>query len=125
MQPTGTSRRRALWAVAGLILGLAGLGVALPWAGSTGTAARASDGQVYSIELPYEEPTYVPDGPHVAAFTAYCRLCHTPRLVLTQPRLTEKKWGEVVKKMVVTYGAQIPPEQEPLIVQYLMAVRGP
>jgi hypothetical protein len=86
----------------------------------------AADKQVVSIELPFEDPaTYVPAGPNVAQFTAYCRLCHSPRLVLTQPRLPEKKWAEVVKKMVVTYGAQIPPDQEPLLVQYLMTVRGP
>jgi hypothetical protein len=45
--------------------------------------------------------------------------------VLTQPRLPEKKWAEVVKKMVVTYGAQIPEDQEPLVVQYLTTIRGP
>ncbi|HKM55497.1 MAG TPA: hypothetical protein VJY33_18985, partial [Isosphaeraceae bacterium] len=70
------------------------------------------------------EPPRVPDGPNRAQFTAYCRLCHSPRLALTQPLLTEKKWGEVVHKMVVVYGAPVPPKQERDIVAYLTAVRG-
>jgi hypothetical protein len=123
-------RRESLWATGVLILGLAVLGAALPWTGSTGTAAgpeaKTAGDQVVSIELPYDDPaTYVPPGKYVAQFTAYCRLCHSPRLVLTQPRLPEKKWAEITRKMVVTYGAQIPEDQEPLIVQYLTAVRGP
>jgi hypothetical protein len=128
MQPTGGSRRESFWAAGVLLWGMAALAVALPWTAASTAAdpgVRITDGQIYSIELPYEEPPKVPAGPNVAQFTAYCRLCHSPRIVLTQPRLTEKKWTEVVKKMVVTYGAQIPPEQEPLIVQYLTTILGP
>ena len=66
----------------------------------------------------------MPPGPNVEQFTAYCRLCHSPRLVLTQPPLTNKQWGAVVKKMVTVYGAPIPPSQEPDIIAYLTAVRG-
>jgi len=80
---------------------------------------------VCAIDLTYDEPPCVPPGPNRAQFTAYCRLCHSPRLVLTQPRLSEKKWAEVIRKMVAVYGAPIPPDQEPAVVAYLMAVRGP
>ena len=129
VQPAGGSRREALWAAGVLLWVLAALAVALPWNSAASTAAdpgvKVADGQVYSIELPYEDPAgYVPAGKYAAQFTAYCRLCHSPRLVLTQPRLSEKKWTEVVRKMVVTYGAQIPPDQEPLLVKYLTTVRG-
>jgi hypothetical protein len=44
--------------------------------------------------------------------------------VLTQPRLSEKKWGEVVHKMVAVYGAPITPEEERAVVAYLIAIRG-
>jgi len=57
--------------------------------------------------------------------TAYCRLCHSPRLVLTQSRLSEKKWVKVVRKMVAVYGVPIPPDLQPAVVAYLMAVGGP
>jgi hypothetical protein len=120
MQPVGRSRWRSLAAGAVLVLTLAALGVAVTSARSPGRRPK-----VWSIELPYEEPPRVPPGPNVAQFTAYCRLCHSPRLALTQPRLTGKRWGEVVRKMVTVYGAPIPPSQEPAVVEYLTAVRGP
>jgi hypothetical protein len=120
MQPVGQSRWRSLAAGAVLVLTLAALGIAVHVGGPTGRRPSA-----WSIELPYEEPPRVPPGPNVAQFTAYCRLCHSPRLVLTQPRLTGKRWGEVVRKMVTVYGAPIPPSQEPAVVEYLTAVRGP
>jgi hypothetical protein len=67
----------------------------------------------------------VPLAPNHEQFTALCRLCHSPLLVLTQPRLSEKKWGEVVHKMVAVYGAPIPTQQEKEIVAYLTEIRGP
>jgi hypothetical protein len=81
------------------------------------------DKPVYHIDLPYEEP-YVPPGPNHQQFTALCRLCHSPRLALNQPLLTEKKWGEVVHKMVAVYGAPLTPTQERDVVAYLTAVHG-
>jgi hypothetical protein len=128
MQPTGQRHWAPLWAGGALMGVLALLGAALPAV----TPARApaaegnvsSRGTVYSIVLP-DEPPFVPDGPNRPQFQAYCRLCHSPRLPLTQPRLTEEKWAGVVSKMVKTYGAPIPPEQERDIVAYLTAVHGP
>ena len=108
------------------VLALAAVIAAVSWVTAADTRPPVADKQVHSIELPYTDPaTYVPPGKYAAQFTAYCRMCHSPRLVLTQPRLPEKKWAEVVKKMVVTYGAQIPEDQEPLVVQYLTTIRGP
>jgi hypothetical protein len=128
MQPTGRRHWASLWAGGALMGVLALLGAALPAV----TPARApaaegnvsSRGTVCSIVLP-DEPPFVPDGPNRPQFQAYCRLCHSPRLPLTQPRLTEEKWAGVVSKMVKTYGAPIPPEQERDIVAYLTAVHGP
>ena len=53
-----------------------------------------------------------------------CRLCHSPRFVLGQPRFNEKKWTEIVHKMVVVYGSPMTPQQEKDVVAYLVAVRG-
>ena len=128
-------RGRSLGAVAGLVLVLALLGVWVPSAdrrrGPKGDAADVSveaertdsSGMVRAISLPDMWPA-IPDGPNRAQFQALCRLCHSPRLVLTQPRFPEKKWAEVVHKMVAVYGAPIPPEEERAIVQYLTVVRG-
>jgi len=122
MGMVSASRRRSVTAGVGFVLVLAALSVAVTAA--AGRSVAPAPRAVYSIEMPHEEP-HVPPGPHAAEFTAYCRLCHSPRMVLTQPRLTEKQWGAVVKKMETVYGAPIPPSQEPDIIAYLMAVRGP
>jgi hypothetical protein len=88
------------------------------------TKSQLARGTVVSIDLPFEEPV-VPDGPNRDEFVALCRLCHSTRLSLNQPRFPEKKWAEIVHKMVTVYGAPIPPDQEAPIVAYLVAVRGP
>jgi hypothetical protein len=130
--------RRKRWptlaAGTALLLLLALLALAVPSRGTTrarlstpatGTQAACSQvhGPIYAIQLPQADPD-VPPGPNREQFTALCRLCHSPRLVLTQPRFPEKKWGEVVHKMAAVYGAPIPPDQEKAIVAYLKAVRG-
>jgi hypothetical protein len=117
-----------LWAGGALVAVLALLGAALPAASPADTSPRAESvtarGMVHSITLPDAAPA-LPEGPNRAQFQAYCRLCHSTRLPLTQPRLTQEKWAAVVTKMVKTYGAPIPPDQESAIVAYLTAVRGP
>ena len=50
--------------------------------------------------------------------------CHTPRYVLEQPPLPRKTWQAEVDKMRKTYGAPVPDEDVPPIVDYLVAVRG-
>ncbi len=109
----------------GLALGLIGARHRLSWTANTTTGSvepALAQGPVYSMALPYEEPV-VPPAPNQQQFVALCRLCHSPRLVLTQPGFPEKKWGEVVHKMVAVYGAPIRPEQERAIVAYLATVR--
>jgi len=128
VHPATRSRRQSLSAGSVLALALAVVALALPSVGPQRkprrTAERPEAGLVYTIDLPFEEPD-VPAGPNREQFTAYCRLCHSPRLVLTQPRLSEKKWGEVVRKMVTVYGAPIPPDQEAAVIAYLLTVLGP
>jgi hypothetical protein len=121
---TGWRRWGTLGALGALAAVLAVLGATLPSAGRpVPEVDLVSSGPVHSIALPDAAP-HVPDGPNRAQFQAYCRLCHSPRLVLTQPRFSQKQWDAVVKKMVKVYGAPIPPEQEADVVTYLTAVRG-
>jgi hypothetical protein len=79
--------------------------------------------QVSEVNLEFEE--YVPPlGPHRDRFQVNCTICHSVRLVFTQPLLSEKKWQEVVRKMITVYGASLPSEEERQIIEYLVTVHG-
>jgi hypothetical protein len=78
---------------------------------------------VEEIVLPHDDPE-LPSGPHERTFVASCTICHSTRLVMTQPPFAQKQWVEVVHKMVKTYGAPVTPEAERQIVEYLTTVRG-
>src|SRR5437764_5175337 len=59
-------------------------------------AVAAADGlPVQTIVLPHVEPD-LPPGPHRETFIRYCTLCHSTRLVLTQPPFPTAKWEEAV-----------------------------
>ncbi len=75
------------------------------------------------IVLPHDEPE-LPSGPYQRQFATSCTICHSPRLVMTQPPFPRKQWAEVVAKMVKTYGAPITPEGQEQIVDYLTTIRG-
>ena len=87
------------------------------------TVPAAGTLPVETIVLPHDEPE-LPAGPHQRTFAVSCTICHSTRLVMTQPPFPQKQWAEVVHKMVKTYGAPIAPEAEEQIVDYLMTVRG-
>jgi cytochrome c5 len=73
------------------------------------------------------DPTAVPelaDAPGRDAFIANCLNCHSARYVLMQPRFNRKVWTAEVAKMVSAYKAPIPAEQQPKIVDYLVAGYG-
>jgi hypothetical protein len=78
---------------------------------------------VVRIELPYANIS-LPPGPHREEFEVSCTVCHSSRLVFTQALLPEKKWQEVVHKMVAVYGAPLGPVEEREIVSYLASVHG-
>lgn len=88
----------------------------------TGQAVTSTD-PVVRMDLPHEDFA-VPAGPHRERFQVNCTICHSPRLAFTQPPLPEKKWQEVVHKMIAVYGAPPTPEEEREIVRYLSAVHG-
>jgi hypothetical protein len=118
VQTTASFRWGSLAATAAAVL-LIVVPVAATLKGRTHSDAPVVPTTVHRIVLPDGEPE-VPDGPNREQFTANCRLCHSPRLVLTQPRFSEKKWGEIVDKMSNTYGAPVTPDQKPAIIAYLV-----
>jgi mono/diheme cytochrome c family protein len=129
--PPTTSRwpRRMLVALVGALF-LAGavvshFGIQHPPLSGPGTPPQAVTPAdlVVQIDLPHEDFT-VPPGPHRERFQVNCTICHSPRLAFTQPPLPEKKWQEVVHKMVAVYGAPPTPDEEREIVRYLSAVHG-
>jgi hypothetical protein len=90
---------------------------------SQDSGAAAQRSPIVSIDLPYDEPA-LPPGPHLAEFQVACTVCHSTRLALTQPPFPKAKWGEVVHKMVATYGAPLSVADEAQVVDYLAAIRG-
>jgi hypothetical protein len=83
----------------------------------------ASIGAVTRIVLPADD-TPIPDGPHRDDFRVACTVCHSARLVFTQPQLTEKQWTAVVHKMTAKYGAPLSADEEKRMVRYLHTVHG-
>jgi hypothetical protein len=96
-----------------------------PQAPASPSAAPAGDAAlaVETIVLPHDEPE-LPPGPHQPTFAASCTICHSPRLVMTQPPFPRETWEDEVHKMAKTYGAPVRPEAQEQIVDYLTAVRG-
>ena len=47
---------------------------------------------VETIVLPHDEPE-LPSGPHQRTFAASCTICHSTRLVMTQPPFPQKQWA--------------------------------
>ncbi len=78
---------------------------------------------VKDIELQYHQPG-LPPGPHQQLFATQCVICHSPRYVLNQPVFPRKTWAVEVHKMAKAYGAPITPDQEPLLVDYLVSWHG-
>jgi cytochrome c5 len=85
-----------------------------------GTAKADFAFQNTSITLP-EDTTTLPAGAGVEAVTSNCLACHSPAMILTQPRLTRKAWEGEVEKMAKVYKAPIDQAAVPLIVDYLVA----
>lgn len=72
-------------------------------------------------QLPDETAAFKP-GPNLDVVKGNCGSCHSADYVLTQPRGPKFKkefWQAEVTKMIKVYGAPIPEEDVPKIVEYL------
>ncbi|HTU22626.1 MAG TPA: hypothetical protein VMG10_31595 [Gemmataceae bacterium] len=127
--PRQTRRAAILWTVivgvlATLVAAFSFRGQALVTAPPEASApVTPPQGPVYTMVLPHDPPE-LPPGSHRDQVAVSCTICHSTRLVLNQPAFPQEKWTEVVHKMVAVYGAPIPPEEEPQLVEYLTSVRG-
>ena len=74
-------------------------------------------------KLPPEKPALKP-GAGVERVTGNCLLCHSVDYVATQPPLLRAQWTATVEKMRGKFGATIPTNQVPAIVDYLTANYG-
>lgn len=61
--------------------------------------------QSVEISLPGDESQFT--GPDADLLNANCTACHSPAMVLYQPRMDAAHWAESVKKMRETYKAPI------------------
>ena len=91
---------------------------------SSSGAKQQAAAQTHSIQLPDNAGEILP-GPHVDTYSKDCLICHSARYVSMQPGFSKGVWQGEVKKMVAAYGAPIPEADQVLIVEYLVAVRGP
>jgi sulfite dehydrogenase len=77
-----------------------------------------------TIALPGDAGMAFKPGPGVGLVMANCLTCHSSAYVSTQPQLTRAQWTAEVAKMKTAYGAPIPDDQMPAIVDYLVANYG-
>jgi hypothetical protein len=91
-------------------------------------ADRRPDAEIVATSGVAADPAWdleLPEGPHREEFQTSCLICHSARLPLGQPTFRREQWAEVVHKMVANYGAPLTPEEESLVVDYLLAARPP
>lgn len=74
-------------------------------------------------KLPTGEPVF-PADEDAMPLRKHCQLCHSADYITTQPRLGRKAWEASVEKMRVRYGAPIPTNAVPGIVDYLVKHHG-
>jgi sulfite dehydrogenase (cytochrome) subunit B len=82
------------------------------------TGAAEGSGRVHSITLP-EVAVKLKPGPGRDKVESYCTICHSTDYIIMQPPFSEKKWGEIVNKMIKVFGAPIPADVAKEITKYL------
>jgi mono/diheme cytochrome c family protein len=130
IDPASSPRPWLIGLIALLLFGLLGTAVAMfgirdsvapsPTAKKEAIAAEVT---ITRIEMPFDDPP-IPPGPYREEFRVACTSCHSPRLVFTQPMLTQDQWKAVVRKMVSAYGAPLSDDEAKQIVSYLQTAHG-
>ena len=75
-----------------------------------------------AITLP-DDPLDLPPGAGREAVIANCTACHSPSMMLQQPRISRETWESIVDKMVTVYKAPVDEAAIPAIVDYFVAVQ--
>ncbi len=76
-----------------------------------------------TIDLPFSDDVY-PDKPGAVVVDRNCLSCHSPEVVANQPQLTRPQWAAEVKKMRDAFKALIADDDEQIILDYLVSLRG-
>lgn len=92
--------------------------LALPLAACQDAAPKFAE---MSVTLPDAEPAF-PAGPGVEAVTNNCAACHSPDMILNQPKQTREQWAKSIDKMRKVFKASIAAEDEAAILDYLEGV---
>lgn len=71
-----------------------------------------------TVTFPSGENVF-PGGKSAEKLNTNCLICHSARMVLTQPALSKATWAEEVAKMRKAYGAPVAEADVPAIVDYL------
>ncbi len=87
------------------------------WAGAPQVPASLS------VNLPPDSRTF-PAGKGVQAMVRNCTACHSPGMILNQPRMPEAAWAAEVAKMQAAFKAPVQKADVPAIVAYLTAIKG-
>ena len=100
-------------------------------AGSRAAATQGAKPQPAEIvDGVYSVPPYpvfwpeMPPGVNKDVYLANCVACHSQLYVLSQPPFSRATWTREVQKMKESYGAPIEDAKIPLIVDYLVSIRG-
>jgi mono/diheme cytochrome c family protein len=90
------------------------------------TAVNAGGTAIRSVgfEFPAADHAF-PPGDGVELVNNNCTACHSPGMILTQPKLTPAAWTGEVQKMQHTYQAPVADADVPAIVAYLATLPRP
>ena len=75
-----------------------------------------------AITLP-DDPVELPEGPGRAAVLENCGACHSPSMLLQQPKVPRAKWEAIVTKMRKVYKAPVDDAAASQVADYMVAVQ--
>jgi cytochrome c5 len=75
-----------------------------------------------SVSVTFPDQAQYPAGPGADVMNSNCTACHSPSMVLNQPRLSSDQWKATVEKMRETYKAPVAEKDVPAIVNFLNAM---
>lgn len=108
------------WITIGLVLLLSSCNA--PSAPKTDTLPKDFALRPAAITLPAERITLPPAAEIV---TINCTACHSPEMILSQPRLDAATWQKEIDKMRTAYRATINPRDDAALIAALIALQRP